>query len=428
MINIILLITSLVIYASFGINNLIYILFSIITSYIGARCFNSKYKKIILISTISINTIILLIMKLVSFNENIFSNISSFKIIIPLGISYYTLQVISYLVDVYKGKNEPEKNLLNYMLFITYIPHLFIGPIYKYSDIKEELFSKRKLNWNNVSEGLIRIVLGLLKKFIISARLALIISTISIDSTYTGVYILFITLLFTIQLYCDFSGGIDIVLGISKILGINLKENFDMPFKSESIKEFWRRWHITLGTWLKEYIYIPLGGNKISNLRKFFNLLITFTISGIWHGINYIIWGIFHGIFVMFGDNFKTKYKWINRTITFLIVSLLWSFFIWDNNLYALKMIGTIFTNFNITHFINNFLNLGLNVYDWLILLIFTTFILIYDGNLLKIKSKILNSKSEFKLIFILSIALLILVFGIYGIGFNVDDFIYSKF
>lgn len=428
MINIVLLITSLIIYASFGINNLIYILFSVFISYIGARNFNTKYKKIILISIITINMVILLLMKLVSFNDNLFSNITPINIIVPLGISYYTLQVISYLIDVYKGKHEPEKNIINYMLFITYIPHLFIGPIYKYSDIKDEMFKKIKISSNNVFEGLIRIVIGLTKKIIISARLGLLISTISNNPSYNGIYVLFITLLFTIQLYCDFSGGIDIVLGISKIFGINLKENFDMPLKSETIKEFWRRWHITLGAWLREYIYIPLGGNKVNNFRKLINLLITFTISGIWHGINYILWGIFHGLFVMLGDNFKTKFKWINRTITLLIVSLLWSFFIWNNNIYALKMIGTIFTNFNIIDLLNNFFNLGLNIYDWIILLVFTSTILIYDSDLLKIKTKIVNSKIEIKLIIILLLTLLILVFGIYGIGFNVDDFIYSKF
>jgi D-alanyl-lipoteichoic acid acyltransferase DltB (MBOAT superfamily) len=205
-------------------------------------------------------------------------------------------------------------------------------------------------------------------------------------------------------------------------------ENFDSPFYSESIKEFWRRWHISLGAWLREYIYIPLGGNRCGTLRKNINLLITFLISGIWHGINYILWGIMHGIFVMFGDSFKTPYKWLNRIATFIIVSILWSFFIWSDTFTAIKMIASIFTNFNITDVINNILNLGLTLSDWIVLFIFTLILLIYDGNKTKIKLITRNISPELKIVFLCTTILLILVFGIYGIGFNVNEFIYSNF
>ena len=357
--NIILLILSLVIYASFGITNLIFILFSTITSYIAARCFKNKYKKTILISTILVNAIILLFVKFILFEEGIFNQFINLNIIIPLGISYYTLQVISYLVDVYKGKYEAEKNIFKYMLFITYIPHLFIGPISKYDDMKETLFSKRRITLNNLYLGTSRIIWGLLKIFIIANRIAIITNTIASDTKiYTGWYVLLAVFMYSIQLYSDFSGGIDIVMGISKILGIDLRENFDSPFNSESIKEFWRKWHISLGIWLKEYIYIPLGGNRLGALRKNINLLITFIVSGIWHGINYIVWGIMHGIFVMFGNNLKTPHKWLNRLGTFIIVSLLWVFFIWSDTFTALKLFTTIFINFNITDVMQNILNL----------------------------------------------------------------------
>lgn len=429
LINIILLILCIVIYASFGITNLFFIFFSIITSYIAARCFKYKYKKAILIFTISANAIILIIIKFISFKAGIFSQLTNLNIMIPLGISYYTLQVISYLIDVYKGKYNAEKNAFKYILYITYIPHLFIGPISKYDEIKETLFSKRRFTWNNLYFGSVRIAWGLIKKIIIANRISIVIGTIAGNAElYMGWYVVIAILMYSIQLYSDFSGGIDIVIGVSKILGINLQENFDSPFSSESIKEFWRRWHITLGIWLREYIYIPLGGNRYGAFRRNLNILITFIISGIWHGINYILWGIIHGIFVMFGDSYKTPYKWLNRIITFVIVSILWAFFIWSDTFIAIKMIGSIFTNLNITDVIQNISNLGLVLSDWIILSVFTLIVFIYDGNKTKIKSRVSNISPELKTAFLCTMVLLLLVFGIYGIGFNAEEFIYSNF
>lgn len=427
--NVLLLILSLIIYASFGLKSLIFILFSMLTTYIAARNFKSKYKKIILISTIFVNAIILIFIKLFPDGVNLFDGTKHLNILVPLGISYYTLQVISYLVDVYKGKYEPEKSLLKYTLYITYIPHLFIGPISRYDEMKNQIDAKRKLTLTNLYNGSIRIVWGLLKKLVIAGRISIVIAVISGNiEIYNGLYALIAMLLYSIQLYSDFSGGIDIVLGISKILGINLVENFDSPFSSQSIKEFWRRWHISLGAWLKEYIYIPLGGNRCSKIKKAVNLLITFTVSGLWHGAHYILWGIMHGIFVMIGDKGKTKYKWLNRCITFLIVSLLWSFFIWNDTLTSVNMIFSIFKDFNITAVFQNLLELGLALADWIILLVFTMTLFIFDGNKTKIIEKIKKSSPELKTIIVCMLILFVFVFGIYGIGFNVSEFIYSKF
>ena len=171
-----------------------------------------------------------------------------------------------------------------------YIPHLFIGPIARYDEMKNELKSKRKISLNNLYNGGIRILWGLFKKLVIAGRISIIITTITGNSEiYNGWYALLAMFAYSIQLYSDFSGGIDIVIGVSKILEINLPENFNSPFLAENIKEFWRRWHITLSTWLKDYIYIPLGGNRCGKFRKSINVLITFIVSGLWHGVNYIL-------------------------------------------------------------------------------------------------------------------------------------------
>ena len=421
-INFILLILSLLIYASLGITNLLFILFSILTSFFAAKFFKSKNKNFIFIITIILNSLVFFFFKFMIFKE-----ITSFNLIVPLGISYYTLQIISYLIDVYKNKYPAEKSLWKYMLSVAYLPHLFIGPIAKYDEIKDAIFNNRKTNWSNFYLGITRVFWGLSKKLIISGRIAIITNNITANN-YSGWYILLAVFLYSIQLYADFSGGIDVVLGLSKILGIDLKENFDSPFDSQSVKEFWRRWHISLGRWLKEYIYIPLGGNKHGTFRKNINLLITFFISGLWHGLSYLLWGIFHGIFVMFGEKLKTPFQIVNKIGTFVLISLLWCFFLWSDPFIALKMVGSIITNFNLMNVIQNIFNLGLALSDWIVLIIFTTTLIIIDKKQLLIKDKLLKIAIEFKLIILGAMILFILLFGIYGIGFNVNEFIYSNF
>ena len=418
--NVLLLIVSILLYASFGWQSLFYVFFSIITTFFAAKHLQGKYKKAILISTIGINLAILVFMKFIPYTE--------LSILAPLGISYYTLQIISYLVDVYKGKYEPEEKLFNFTLFIMYIPHLFIGPISRYDDMKKQLLAKRKITSNNIFDGLLRISWGFIKKFVIAGRTAIIISTISGNLEYNGAYALLAMIIYSINLYADFSGGIDIVLGVSKMLGIDLVENFNSPYYSESIKEFWRRWHISLSSWLKDYVYIPLGGNRKGALRKNINLLITFTVSGLWHGVNYITWGILNGIFVMFGEKFKTKSKIFNRLVTFIIISFLWAFFIWQDQLTALKMMGSVFTTFNYADLGAQILNLGLSIADWIVLAVFTIILFAFDGNKEKILPKLQNSKLEVKTILIGIMILIVLILGIYGIGFDVNNFIYSKF
>lgn len=249
--NIILLILSLLIYLSFGISNFIFILFSMFSSFIAAKFLRGKNKKFILGLTIFSNIAVLVAVKLVP--NSYFSFISS------LGISYYVMQVISYLIDVYREKYEAENNLFYYGLYIFYIPHLFIGPIIRYDQMKTQILKSKKINHNNLANGGIRIIWGLAKKLIIAGRISILISTITSNTEiYTGAFALFAMILYSIEIYSDFSGGIDIVLGASKIFGIDLNENFDSPYYSETVQEFWRRWHISLSSWFKDYVYIPL--------------------------------------------------------------------------------------------------------------------------------------------------------------------------
>lgn len=178
----------------------------------------------------------------------------------PLGISYFTLQVISYHVDLYRGRYEPEKNLLRYGLFVTYLPHVFLGPIESFPRMRAAL-EARRISGEDFLKGAFRALWGCFKKLVIAARLGVIVSAISAEpERFDGAYALAAMLLYAVQLYADFSGGIDVVLGISRMLGLRMSENFDVPYFSQSVREFWRRWHMTLGSWLREYVYVPLGG------------------------------------------------------------------------------------------------------------------------------------------------------------------------
>ena len=412
--NALLLIASILIYFSFGIKPFLFIVFSTLSTYIVGRFV--KGRKWLLIISIIVNVLIL------GYFKFFIDYWNGLKLIVPLGISYYTLQVISYLVDVYKGKYKYESNLLYLALFVTYIPHLYIGPISRYEDVKEELKRKKSFDWNRVYEGLQRIVWGLFKKLIIAARISILISNVT-SNEMTGIIIFVCCLLYSIELYSDFSGGIDIVLGISKILDIKLVENFDSPYLAENMKEFWGRWHISLGSWLKDYVYIPLGGNRKGKFRQCLNVIITFLVSGIWHGLNYIVWGLINGILVVLGNKYNCKYKWVNRAINFVIVSLLWIFFIYQDNLTSLVMFTKIFDNFKLP-----LLSLGLNRWDLVILGISTLILVIYDVNKDKILKMGKKLKVELKTVLLCLSIIIVIVFGIYGIGFEVTDFIYSKF
>ena len=417
----VLLVISICVYASLGVKSLLYIIISSVTTYIATLLFQkNKYKKLILIITLIINIGILVIIK-----SELIKNI-----IVPLGVSYYTFQVVSYLIDVYRNKYKPERNIAKYFVYTMYFPYLFIGPINRFDDISDSLFKEdKKINLSSMYNGILRIGWGFFKKLLIANRINVLIVAITQNpSEYNGAFALFAMLLYSIQLYADFSGGIDIVIGFSKILQINVKENFDTPYISQNIQEFWRRWHISLSSWFRDYVYIPLGGNRCSKLRHYFNTIIVFLLSGLWHGVNYVLWGLLHAIFLILGKFITTKNKYLNITVTFLIVSFLWSFFIWPTTLEALQMMGSVFTTFNYSELFTNILNLGLNLANYIVLIISVILLIIYDLKREKINSKLKSLKTEHKLILFAGLVWVVLIFGMYGIGFNASEFIYNKF
>lgn len=419
MTNILITIVGLLIYATYGWGGFAYLLLATVVSYV-LGLLAPKHRWAMPLGVVS-TVLVLLAVKL--------QPVTGWTFQAALGISYFSLQMISYLVDVRRGKYPPERNFLNYLLFLTYLPHIFLGPIERYDSFSHAAFDQRRISWDGLSGGATRALWGLFKKLAIAARAGVIVGTISADpAQFRGAYAFAAMLLYAVQLYADFSGGIDVVLGVSQMLGIRLHENFQTPYFSESVQEFWRRWHITLGSWLREYVYIPLGGNRKGSVRKLLNTLVTFLVSGLWHGVAYLLWGVCHGVLVACGERLKSRWKWLNQLGTFLIVSLLWSFFIWPDTQTALAMIGSVFTSFDAGNFFAGVGALGLTLGEWLVLAGATGLLWAFDCRHGALADRFHALYPAGRLAVMGALALLILIFGMYGIGFNAEAFIYSRF
>lgn len=418
-INILLFLCGLLVYAGYGIYGFLYLAGAVALAYTFGRLI-PKYKWL-LWPGVALNGLYLLLLKL--------QPVTGFSLLAPLGISYFTLRIIAYMADVYKGTQAPEKNIFRFALVMTYLPHLFLGPIEPYGSMSDALFQNRRISWDGIGDGLARILWGGIKKLVIAARLSVVIGVITEDpSVYNGAYALAACLLYSILLYADFSGGIDMVLGISQMLGMRLSENFQSPYSSQSIQEFWRRWHITLGAWFRTYVYIPLGGSRKGTFRKAVNTMVVFLLSGIWHGIEYLFWGIGHGVCVLFGNKLQTRWKLLNRLGTTLIVSLLWAFFVWPTAATAGTMLLSIVTTFNYGAFFTNIAVLGLTATDWVVLGVAVVLLTVYDGWTNKWKTLWAGLAPWKKTAVIGALALLLAVFGRYGMGFNVESFVYGGF
>ena len=358
--NYILLIASIIFYAWGEPRYLAIMLLTILINYIGANYIsrNTKHRKLLLIITILANLSFLFYFKYFNFvAENINSlfsvNINLVKVIMPIGISFYTFQALSYVIDVYRKEVKPQKDIYKLALYICLFPQLIAGPIIKYHDINEQI-DKRTVTFDKVSYGIKRFIIGLSKKMLIANILGEIV-----DKIFTQPVEQFDTLTawigafaYSLQLFYDFSGYSDMAIGLGSIFGFKILENFNYPYISKSITEFWRRWHISLSTWFKEYLYIPLGGNRVSKTRNYVNLFIVFLATGIWHGAawNFIFWGLWHGMFIIFekatGWHKKEggwQLKFLQHIYCILAFVIGWVMFRAENMSYAWQYIKNMF-------------------------------------------------------------------------------------
>jgi len=325
--NLLILIASYVFYGWWDWRFLSLIFISSLSDYfLGLQIYqttNPKKKKNYLITSLVINLGVLGFFKYYNFFVDSFVglfdlfgvtlNKGTLVILLPVGISFYTFQTLSYTIDIYKEKLNPEKNVIAFFAFVSFFPQLVAGPIERAIDLLPQFLKKRKFNYQFAISGLRMILWGLFKKVVIADNLAKYVDIVySTPENYYGFPILIATIFFTFQLYCDFSGYSDIAIGVARLFGFKLMTNFRTPLFSTSMKELWSRWHISLSTWFRDYLYIPLGGNRGSKEKWAFNLFITFLISGLWHGANwtFVIWGGLNGsylIYAMYTENFRNK-------------------------------------------------------------------------------------------------------------------------
>lgn len=355
----VLLIASCAFYMTFVPIYIFILFFLIIIDYIaGIRIEQSKGKlrKLFLLVSILSTIAVLFIFKYFNFFNTNFELIAHFlhlnyplsvlQLILPIGLSFHTFQSLGYVIEVYKKKQKAEHNFGIYALYVMFYPQLVAGPIERPQHLLPQLHKHHVFSETNAIEGLKRMIFGFFKKVVIADRLSLIVNQVyASPHDYTGIILIIATIAFAFQIYCDFSGYSDIAIGAARVMGIRLTENFNYPYISASIPEFWRRWHMSLYSWFRDYIYIPLGGNRVSNISRYRNIFIVFTLSGLWHGAQwtYVLWGFLHGLYMVtsailkeriatFRNIFKTQvlsflYHISCIIMTFSLVCVAWVFF-----------------------------------------------------------------------------------------------------
>lgn len=372
-----------------------------------------------------------------------------FDLILPVGISFFTLQAVGYLIDVYRGDIACEKNFFTYALFVSFFPQLVAGPIERSKNLLIQLKTHSSFKYENIQRGIYYILYGLMVKMVIADNLAMYVDAVYSDTiTYSGWYIVTATIAFAFQIYCDFYGYSIIAKGSACLLGINLMSNFEAPYLAKSVREFWRRWHISLSTWFRDYLYIPLGGNKKGTIRKYINLFIVFAVSGLWHGaaFSFILWGIINGIYQIIGDIIKKHLrkdekrtvlfcrKALDTVITFVLIDFAWLFFRAGSWSQAKFIINNFITN------IDNFEGLKYEsiriawgfpvnmVQGVTVALIILGIIDFEKYKNVSVVDKIIVQDVWFRYVIVIALAIFVLTYGCYGLAYNPQQFIYFQF
>lgn len=376
---------------------------------------------------------------------------TSLDVLLPVGISFYTFQALGYTVDVYRGEIRAELNFFRYALFVSFFPQLVAGPIERSKNLLNQLRNPKSFSYERMCDGLMMMIWGYFLKLVIADRIAVFVDNMYGNvGVYDGRYLLLASVLFAVQIYCDFAGYSTIAIGAAEVMGFQLMDNFNSPYLSQSVAEFWRRWHISLSSWFKDYLYIPLGGNRKGKVRKYINIMIVFLVSGLWHGANwsYVVWGGLNGIyqvvgaiFTPFRNRIKEKLHLKKRSlplmiiymiVTFILVDFTWIFFRADNVQHAFAVIDSIFNMNNQALLENGTLyDLGLSRPNFIVLGVSLVILLAadickYRG--IKVRSVILNLNIVIRWAVIIAGILGILVFGIWGSGYSATNFIYFQF
>ncbi len=459
-----LLVASYYFYMSWNPKYAILIAISTLITYASGRmlgavslsCMNSskgnRARKLVVAASLISNLSILAVFKYANFAlqnvNNLLSLLNiqvleySFDLLLPVGISFYTFQALSYTMDVYRGKIEPEKNLLKYALFVSFFPQLVAGPIERSGNLMKQvqnIATKNIYNMQAVHQGCLLMLWGFFQKLFIADRAAVYVTSIYENYQNYGLIELgAASVIFAIQIYCDFDGYTNIARGAAKIMGFDLMVNFKQPYFATNIKEFWRRWHVSLTTWFTDYLYIPLGGNRKGFARQMVNIFIVFLVSGLWHGASwhYMIWGCIHGIYQIVGA-LKSKYckppkegvlqNALNMLITFVLVDFAWIFFRADSTMQALQILRQMATCF----YGEGLIVAALGEIETAVLLlgILCLFVVDYLKNKeIPLYDILMKQCIVLRYAFYLIAVELVLLLGYYGSAYDASQFIYFQF
>lgn len=451
-----LLAASLFFYIYADIRYLLFLLASILSCYAGARAIQGRTgrKKFVLLLVLLFNLGLLACVKFLPYSLNLLGlvlgrELPQPRLLVPLGISFYTLQALSYLIDVYRGEIRCERRLWSFALYMSFFPIIMQGPICRYSQLSPQLSSPHRLDYRQLKFGAQLMLWGFFKKLVIADRAGLLVNQVFDNyEAYAGLSVFLAMCLYTFQLYADFSGCVDISRGVSGMLGISLPDNFRRPLFSQSIQEFWRRWHISLSSWFRDYVYIPLGGNRKGQFRKHLNVLLVFALSGIWHGVgmNYLFWGLLHGVYQVTGALSRRPREAVlrrlglsrnSRALTlprqlfcFLLVSFAFLFFRAPGLRAGMHMARAMFLGSWLPQPVGALFSLGLDRPDMLVLAVSLALLLAVSLIQERQSLRELISRQRLPLRWALYLLCLfaVLIFGIYGPGYDSAQFIYMNF
>lgn len=420
-----------------------------------------KEKKLVVAGSLLINLGILFYFKYANFTFNLVAKglevisiqykAPAIDMILPVGISFYTFQALSYTMDIYRGELYAEKNFFRYALFVSFFPQLVAGPIERSKNLLKQLAVPSRFSFENAREGVLLMLWGYFLKVVLADRIAIFVDSIYGNyANYDGYYLIVATIFFAVQIYCDFAGYSIIAMGSAKMLNIQLMENFDAPYLAVSVAEFWRRWHISLTTWFKDYLYIPLGGSRKGKIRKYINKMIVFLVSGLWHGasISFVVWGGMNGLYQIVGevlqpfrdrwvkilnlDRNSIAHRLLNTVTTFMLVDFTWIFFRASRLKDAIHIIKRIIeAKQPWILFDGSLYSCGLDSKNFWLMIICICVLLVADNIKLsgiKIRKIIVKQDGWAQILVVSFSILVILIFGIYGTGYDEAAFIYFQF
>lgn len=419
----------------------------------------ASHKKLWVVLSFFVNIGILIALKYLNFFSSLTAGILSvfgrsisaqhFDLLLPVGISFYTFQSLSYTVDVYRGDVSPERNLGKYALFVSFFPTLQAGPIQKAKEALPRFGEVHSFDYDEFRRGCLLILFGYFQKMVVADRLSVLVNTVYSDpAKYHGADSIAAVLFYSLQIYFDFAGYSNIAIGIAELLGFHLAKNFDRPYFSGSVREFWRRWHISLSTWFRDYLYFPLGGNRCSMLRQCLNVLIVFAVCGLWHGtsLTFLVWGALHGLYQVVGRLTKCPREnlrqWFEARVgsgpvhvlqvlfTFLLVTFTWIFFRADTLENAFVTIGNMFRFSPADLGSGSLFQLGLSAPEFAAALVGVLVAWLVDLLLKKadLRNLILKKSTAFRWSFYITAAAVLLIFGQYGPVNSAQQFIYTRF